>query len=217
MGSSYSEILAFSHLISLGSSWKVKGRRKKEGSVIFVARWKQTREDRGKEKQEENSWEVCWGASNSLAAFSCPCMETKPEQNEPLSSAALGGMLDLKQSQLEFEKLVKLFYSRREKKTNTVRHSWLMINLAAFFFFLSKISLWTFYCLPQHRATLIRMKAKHSLYFISCKFWQMTNLCLEDFCFKWANYHSESIYNCLKYKWSRLKNTMNQCVFNNNK
>lgn len=62
MGSSYSGILAFPHLISLGSSWKVKGGRKKgyvEGvSVVFVARWKQTREDGGKEKQEENSWEV---------------------------------------------------------------------------------------------------------------------------------------------------------------
>lgn len=39
----------------------------------------------------------------------------KPEQNEPLSSAAVGGMLDLKQSQLEFKKLVRLFYSRRGK------------------------------------------------------------------------------------------------------
>ena len=40
----------------------MKGGKKKgyvEGvSVIFVARWKQTREDGGKEKQEENSWEV---------------------------------------------------------------------------------------------------------------------------------------------------------------
>lgn len=119
MGSSYSGILAFPHLISLGSSWKVKGGRKKGsvegGSVIFVARWKQTREDGGKEKQE-NSWEVWWGASISLAAFSCLRIETNPAQNEPLSSATLGGMLDMKRRQLTLEKLVKLFYSRREKK-----------------------------------------------------------------------------------------------------
>lgn len=40
----------------------MKGGREKgyvEGvSVIFVARWKQTKEDGRKKKQEENSWEV---------------------------------------------------------------------------------------------------------------------------------------------------------------
>lgn len=139
MGSSYSRILAFPHLISLVSSWKVKGGRKKRSHWTDFCNFccyvdKQTGEDRGEQKQEGNSWEVWWGASVSLAVFPCPCTEANLVQNERLSSAALwGGMLDVKQGQLEPGKLVQLFWSRREKII--VTPSWLMVNLPAFFFF----------------------------------------------------------------------------------
>lgn len=120
MGSSCSGILVFPHLISLGSSWKVKGGRKKgyteDVSAIFVARWKQTREDGGKEKQEENSWEVWWGVSVSLAAFSCPRIETNPAQNECLGSAALGGDAGHETEAAGAWKTCKIILQQKRKK-----------------------------------------------------------------------------------------------------
>lgn len=83
--------------------------------VIFFATWKQTGEDRGEEKQEESSWEIWCGASVSLAVFSCPRTEANRVQNERLSSAVLGGMLDMKQRLLEPGKLVQLFGVEEEK------------------------------------------------------------------------------------------------------
>lgn len=58
---------------------------------------------------------VWCGASVSLTVFSCPRTEANPVQNECLSSAVLGGMLDMKQRLLEPGKLVQLFWTRREK------------------------------------------------------------------------------------------------------
>lgn len=51
---------------------------------------------------------------------------------------------------------------------------------SCFFFFLSKISFCTFYCLPQPLPTLIRMKAKRSLRFISYNLPQMTVTCAQE-------------------------------------
>lgn len=184
MVSSYSGILAFPHLISLVSSWKVKRWKKKKGysewiSVNFVATWKQTREDRGEEKQEENSWEVWWGASVSLAVFSCPRTEANLAQNERLSSAALGGMLDVKQRQLALGQLVLLFNSRREKKI--VRQWRLMVNLpASFFYFQNFILVILLFATTLANADQNEGETQLMLYLLSFTA-DDCNLCLEDF------------------------------------
>lgn len=140
--------------------------------------------------------------------------EANPVQNECLSSAVLGGMLDMKQRLLEPGKLVQLFWTRREKII--MRVWWLMVNLPAFFLLCFQNFILDILLFATILANAEQNEGEAQLMFYLLSFTaDDCNLFLEDF-FGLGKWLISQKTKPFKKKQIRLKHAMKQSVFNNN-